>query len=250
MLNHASYDSLVQVYVEDGLVDYTALSSDREMLDRYLGRLKRVDPNEYASWDSDTQKAFWINAYNAITLEGILRNYPIEDGFLRGIRFPKNSIRQIRRFWKTVFVPVMGQQITLDDIEHDILRKEFPDPRIHFVLVCASMGCPILESRAYLPIHLEDRLERATRRFIQDPQRVRLDREKNVLYLSSIFKWYAQDFSLPQASVTGEEIQETEDRDIFDFVEKYLSDEDRRVLNPSAWRIDYIKYDWSLNEKQ
>ncbi|NIA31310.1 MAG: DUF547 domain-containing protein [Actinobacteria bacterium] len=111
----------------------------------------RVDEKDFPTWSENEKKAFWINVYNAVTIEGILRNYPIPwGGFLAKRRFPQSSIRQISKFWDTPFVRIMGKEITLNEIEHEILRKKFADPRIHFALVCASIGCPVLEDHAFL----------------------------------------------------------------------------------------------------
>jgi hypothetical protein len=245
---HAAFDSVLHQYVEDGLVDYAALVSDRGALHRYLETLINLDPEEFETWDSDAKKAFWINAYNAITIEGILRHYPIRGGSVQGFPFPKNSIRQIRGFWKTVFVPVMGLEISLDQIEHDILRKEFNDPRVHFVLVCASLGCPILESRAFLPDNLNARLHQATLRFVRDPEYVALDLDTRIINLSRIFKWYAEDFYAIEPVETHPRLK-VEEKNIIGFLKQYLPDADTKLLNTREWRIRYTKYDWTLNEK-
>ena len=134
--DHVVFDNLLQKYVSNGLVDYRGLKDNRAQLTTYLERLEQVDPNEFNQWSKSAQMAFWINAYNAITIEGILRNYPIQwGGLIARSRFPQNSIRQISGFWNKVFVKVMGKDMTLNDIEHKILRKEFDDPRIHFAIV-------------------------------------------------------------------------------------------------------------------
>jgi hypothetical protein len=148
--DHAIFDTLLQKYVKNGLVNYKALKANREPLKEYLKQLEQIDPSNFKKWSSDEQKAFRINAYNPITIEGVLRNYPIQwGGFIARARFSQNSIRQISDFWDTVFIKVMGRNFTLNHIEHEILRKKVNDPRIHFTIICASIGCPILESNVF-----------------------------------------------------------------------------------------------------
>lgn len=104
-------------------------------------------------------------------------------------RFPQSSIRQISKFWDTPFVRIMGKEITLNEIEHEILRKKFADPRIHFALVCASIGCPVLEDHAFLPDNLDVQLDDAAKDFITNSNKVRLDKSRKKLFLSAIFDW-------------------------------------------------------------
>jgi hypothetical protein len=248
--DYTAYDEFLHQYVENGLVDYAGIKSDKTLLDKYLEQLRRVDLQRFQSWSPSERKTFWINAYNAITIEGIVRNYPIEPGgFFAKMRFPDNSIRQIDDFWNTVFVKVMGRDITLDEIEHEILRKQFKDPRIHFVLVCAALGCPLLESRAFLPEDNEERLDGAASDFIANPEKVRLDREANKLYLSSILKWYKEDFACPPGArrLFGE--YREDDCGIVDFVSRYMPQSDRDYITEHHPKIEFLDYDWTLNEK-
>jgi hypothetical protein len=248
--DYSSYDEVLQRYVKDGLVDYAGIKSDNGALEDFLQQIRHIDATQFQTWPPDEQKAFWINAYNAITIEGIVRNYPIEPGgFLARKRFPNNSIRQIGDFWDTVFIRVMGDEITLDDIEHEILRKQFKDPRIHFVLVCAALGCPTLESSAFFPKDLEGRLDRAASDFISNPDKVRLNRKQNRLYLSSILKWYKEDFVCPAASQPLYDNYRKKDRGIVEFVTRYMPEADRRFIIEHHPKIKYLDYDWTLNEK-
>lgn len=246
----AVFDELLQTHVKNGRVDYQALQANREKLTDYLDQLEHVNPDDFGKWSKNEKMAFWINAYNAITIEGILRNYPIQwGGLIARSRFPQNSIRQIGGFWDKVFVRVMGKDLTLNDIEHKILRKEFDDPRIHFVIVCASIGCPKLESRAFFADDLEHRLDQATRNFINDPDKVRLDKQKNILYLSSIFDWYKEDFP---ASTDGKKMFDHYDKSAAGNIELiigYFAEADRRYIAQHQPKIKYLDYDWSLNEQ-
>lgn len=250
-IDHTTYDTLLQKYVENGMVDYGSLKTDRGLLINYLEQIESVDPEDFKTWSVNEQKAFWINVYNAITIEGIIRNYPIQyGGLIARTRFPKSSIRQIGKFWDTVFIKVMGKDLTLNDIEHNILRKEFDDPRIHFVLVCAAMGCPILENRAFFVEDLDERLDRAAFNFITNPEKVRLDREKNIIYLLSILEWYREDFESSESAGRNFGEYGKKERGVIEFVSRFMSETDREFIVLNLPKIKYLSYDWSLNEKQ
>jgi hypothetical protein len=249
--DHSPCDSLLQKFVVDGMVNYRGLQQNRELLAECLENLEKIDSKDFQSWPQDQQKAFWIDAYNIITIEGIVRNYPIKGGGLFSrMRFPNNSIRQISNFWDTVFIKVMGQDITLDDIEHEILRKEFKDPRIHFVLVCAAMGCPLLESKAFFRDDVHRRLERAANNFINSPEKVKLDQEDNVLYLSSIFAWYKGDFPASDKAQGQFDKYGKKDRGVVAFVTERLPMADAKYIIDRQPKIKYLDYDWSLNERR
>ena len=126
------YAAVLQKYVNDrGLVHYRGLKSDSTSLDAFTVTLETLDPKIYDQWTDKEKSAFWLNAYNALTLKAIVTHYPIQPTFLASLRFPKNSIRQIPGVWDQLRFGVMGRQLTLDDIEHEILRKQFNEPRIH-----------------------------------------------------------------------------------------------------------------------
>ena len=247
--DHAIFDELLQKYVANGLVDYQGLKADQQSMTIYLKTLEQVDANKFQQWTKAEQMAFWINAYNAITIEGILRNYPIKWGsIISRARFPQNSIRQIGGFWDKVFVKVMGRDLTLNDIEHKVLRQEFDDPRIHFAIVCASIGCPILQSRAFFDDDLDQRLEQATRNFITNPGKVRLDKSENVLYLSPIFDWYKEDFPASANGMKKFDNYKKSNAGIIEFVIKYFPEAEQNYIIQNQPKIKYLNYDWSLNE--
>jgi hypothetical protein len=249
--DHQPYDSLLQKFVDEkGLVNYGALKSNQSLLQRYLENLQKLNYDEFQLWSREQKMAFWINAYNAVTLAGIIKNYPIEYGnLISRARFPKNSIRQIGGFWDAVFIQIMKQDISLNEIEHEILRKKYQDPRIHAVLVCAAIGCPILENRAFYPENLDDRLDEANRHFINNPDKVKLDKEKNILYLSSIMDWYKQDYPL---SSTANEFYKHYDEDIrgvIEFVLRYMDEDKKDYILANRPNVKFLDYDWTLNEQ-
>ncbi len=246
--DHSSYDELLTEYARDGMVDYAALKANSTQLDEYLRRLSAVDPSGFNAWSRKEQMAFYINAYNAITIRGIILHYPIQPGgLLSRARFPNNSIRQIGGFWDTPFVSLLGQEITLNRIEHEILRKQFKDPRVHFALVCASKGCPLLSADAYRGATLDEQLDHSARSFVDNEGKVRLDILKNRLFVSAIFKWYAEDFAGADVSDWSAGYAPNE-RGVVSFIAEYIDAERRAFIMNRKPRIQYLDYDWSLNE--
>jgi hypothetical protein len=220
------YGKLLQQYVKDGQVNYTGFKKKEAQLDVYLGYLAATDPTQMAAND---QFAFYINAYNAYTIKLILENF--KNGQ------PPVSIKDIGGFfskpWSIKFVIVAGKTYTLDNIEHDILRPTFKDARIHFAVNCASKSCPPLSSEPYFGNKLDKQLNASTRAFIHNTKENRL--EDTLLYVSSIFKWYKEDF---QKNPVG-------------FFEKYAQGDlkDKLAAQKDRIKIKYLDYDWSLNGK-
>ncbi len=214
---HSTYDTILKNYVIDGLVDYPSLKENREALDSYLQNLAKITEAEFNTWNENEQLAYLINLYNADTLQLIIDNYPVD------------SIRDIgnifRGPWDQKVVSLFGEMITLDNLEHDIIRVDYDEPRIHMVLVCAAIGCPPLVSEAYEGRTLIEQMDTQSHAYLHSEKGFVLDREKGTVYLSSIFKWYGDDFD----SVKG-------------FAEQY-SGEDLEGLS-----IKWLDYDWSLNE--
>ena len=239
---------------EQGLVNYRELQAKPAPLDDYIRRLGKYHRKGYELRDQSQQIAFWINAYNALTLRVIIDHYPIQSGgFFASMRFPKNSIRQIDGAWDGIKHNVMGESMTLDQIEHKILRKQFKDPRIHMALVCAAMGCPPLRNEPYVggqsDGQLDDQLDDQARKFFSNPDKFRIDRANQTVHLSSIFKWFGKDFKEKYA--TGEFRQLSGDaRPVMAFAVKYVAPREAQYLKTQDYRIEYLDYDWSLNEQR
>ena len=223
--SHDLFDRVLQQHIDSqGNVDYAALKENPQDLETYLDRLATFNPE---TLPYQAKLAFWINAYNALTIKGVIDHYPT------------TSVRKIKRFggfFRRIKFRVGGKNYTLNDIEHGIIRTEFVEPRIHFVLVCASGGCPILENRAFIPETLEERLDNATSNFVRNSEKVRLDTENRVLYLSKIFEWYAEDF------------EDTHDS-LLDFIVDYLPEADAKFLKRETVEVRYFDYDWGLNDQ-
>lgn len=239
---YAVYDGMLKTFVTDGRVDYLALKADPGALERYLDSAAGVLEAQFNSWSEPQRLAYLINLYNAATLRLIIDHYPVK------------SIKDIGSFfkgpWDQPVVRLFGEIITLNELEHDILRKRYNEPRIHMALVCAAKGCPPLLSEAYTAKRLNEQLEAQSRRFLISPAGLRIDRDRNVLYVSSIFKWYGDDFRdrySPADGFIG--LNETE-RSVANFCRGYLSASDGDYLAKGAYSIKYLDYDWSLNERQ
>ncbi len=227
---HAAWSAILRRYVHDGQVDYAGLKRQGDAkLSRYLQALASICPEEPVRWTREERLAFWINAYNAYTVRLILDHYPI--GSIRSIGLLPGAA------FRTAFIPMqslMGKAISLENIEHGILRKEFHEPRIHFAIVCASKSCPALRSEAYLAAELEQQLEDQARRFVRDPSKNRFDGGSRTLYLSSIFTWFREDFE----GAAGR---------LVDYVSRYADEPTAAALREPGVRIEFLEYDWSLN---
>lgn len=242
---HAAYEAVLARYDKGGRVNYAALSADSSRLDLFLDWAARLSPEAVASWPETDQIAFWINAYNAITLKVIVTHYPIKARFMASWTYPKNSIRQIPGVWDRLTFQVAGEAVTLDHIENDILRKRFHEPRIHFALVCASVGCPELRSEPYRGSTLNAQLDDQVSRFVGDPSKFRIDPGSGRVYLSPIFKWFSSDFEVSAPSVgEGARLKNPG----LSFLRRYLDAPTRAFLERGAYSVTYLDYDWSLNE--
>jgi hypothetical protein len=248
--SYGSYDRILKAYVDDrGMVYYRGLKAQPKDLDAFVAAAGRLDPHGFAKWPESEKIAFWINAYNALTLQVIIRNYPIRSSFFRSLIYPKNSIRQIPGVWDKIRFQVVGRRMTLNDIEHGILRKKFDEPRIHFALVCASIGCPKLRSDAYQGARLSRQLDDQTRQFLRNAEKFRIDRHDGRVYLSPIFKWFGGDFVKTYATEKGFGGHDGTDRAVLNFISRYLADVDRAYLVSGEYDTEYLDYDWSLNEQ-
>jgi hypothetical protein len=229
---HPAWTRLVRRYVSGGLVDYAALKRDgRPALDPYLRSLESVERAELEAWPRSDQLAFWINAYNAYTVKLVLDHHPLRS--IRSIGFLPGSA------FKRKFIPLeraAGRKLSLDDIEHRILRARFQEPRIHFAIVCASRSCPVLRDEAYRGGDLDAQLDGAARAFLRDPARNRYDPASRTLSLSSIFEWFRGDFESAAGTLPA-------------FVARYADEGTAEALRRGGVKIEFLDYDWSLNER-
>ena len=239
---HGQFDGVLKQFVQNGLVDYAGLKANPGKLDRYLDSLAKVTESQFNSWNEIQRLACLINLYNAATLRLILNHYPLK------------SIKDIGSLfkgpWDQPVVRFFGRTLTLNTLEHEILRKKYTEPGIHMALVCAAMGCPPLRGEAYVAEKLDAQLDDQAKQFLGNSIKFRIDRKKSVVFLSPIFKWYGEDFRgkySPRAGFDG--LNETQ-RAVVNFCSRYLSPEDRSYLEAGGYSIDFLDYDWSLNERQ
>jgi hypothetical protein len=248
--DYSAYAQILDRYVDGGgMVDYAALKANRVELDGFASALGDLSPAVYAKWGEREKVAFWINAYNALTLRAIIDHYPIESSFVASLRFPKNSIRQISGVWDKLEFRVMGSAMTLDDIEHSRLRRDFNEPRIHVALVCAALGCPQLRAEPFTGTALDAQLDDQSSRLLRDPDKFRIDRAENEVFLSSIFKWFGHDFVRTHGVTDKFKGHAESERAVLNFAVGYLDRVDADYLRYGEYDIEYLDYDWSLNER-
>jgi len=238
---YAGYDGLLKTYVTDGRVDYKGLKTDPNALDRYIDSAAGVPEEQFNSWTQSQRLAFLINLYNAATLKLVVDHYPVK------------SIKDIGSLfkgpWDQPVVRLYGKTITLNHLEHDILRKQYSEPRIHMALVCAAKSCPQLRSEAYTTEKLDEQLNDQSRQYLVSPAGLNVDRKKKVVYFSSIFKWYGEDFVAKYSPTTGFAGLDKTERAVANFCSAYLISADREFLATGGYSVKYLDYDWSLNEK-
>lgn len=219
-------------------VRYAALASDREQLKAYLATLSKVSRDEFSGWAKEQQLAFLINAYNAHMVELILTRYP-------NIKSVWDFGKIFNNPFKQRFIRLLGQDMHLDDIEHGMIRARgvYDDPRIHFAVSCASIGCPMLRDEAYVADRLDQQLETQLVQFLSDRSRNRYNAERNALEVSEIFNWYAEDFSSGLKGINSRE----------QFFARYASlladdPEHQKLIRDQKADIRFFGYHWGLND--
>lgn len=234
----APLDRLLGRFVDSrGWVDYAGIKAEPSELRRQLALLREISPESHPGMfpDREDRLAYWINAYNALVIAGVVNAYPA------------TSVKNIHPqpgFFK-VFHVVGGKSLSLDDIEHNIVRKRFGDPRIHAALNCAAASCPRLRPEIYRPARLDSQLDAAVRDFIRDPEHVSIDRDNRTLVLSKILDWFEGDF-------TGwyKRAFKVNDARMTDYLILHLGEKDRVYLQSRPQiAIRYLPYDWTLNDR-
>jgi len=213
-VDYQIYDQLLQKYVSDeGLVDYNGFSHD-PIFKRYVSVFTKVSPQ--SNWTKEEAMAYWINCYNIFTIQLMLDNMPVK------------SIMDIENAWDRKFINVGGTIYSLNQIEHEILRKDYFDPRIHFAVNCASFSCPKLHNRAFTAQNLKSLLDQLAIGFINDPKRNVLS--SSSVQLSQLFDWYKEDF--------------TKNGSLIDFINKYS-----KTQVAANAKLSFLEYNWSINSK-
>jgi hypothetical protein len=222
MVNHEIWADLLGKYVKPDGVDYTGFKTEEDRLDQYLKVLEDTDPEKLSR---NEQYAYYINVYNAWTIKLILSDYP-------GLKSIKDFGTFLKSPWQKKLVRINGEVLTLDDVEHNILRPRFKDPRVHFAINCSAASCPPLRPEPYLGPTLDQQLDDSTRSFVNDADSYRL--EGNTLYVSRIFKWFSEDFN----------------EDVLGFYLQYADGDLKEKLagQKDTIQVKYLHYDWSLND--
>src|SRR3989338_6542924 len=158
----SAWQKFLDLYLKNDLVNYSAVQTNPALFNTIVSQLENVKKEEYARWSEDEKKAFWINAYNIEAMKLVLDHYPLKRSLgLQALRYPANSIQQIPDVWNQEARIILGKKVSLNYIENEILRKEFQDPRIHFAIVCASLGCPVLRYEPYVSDRLDSQFNDA-----------------------------------------------------------------------------------------
>lgn len=247
------YSEVLQRFVDDdGLVDYAGVKGESTFAN--FGSVNQVVGTPFWDatkkswmWGSESERmAFWLNSYNAITLKLIVDNYPIQPSEGR-TKYPANSIRQVPGSWEHEKFEALGRDVTLDEIEHKILRAEFKDPRIHMALVNSAVSAPKLRREPYIGTQLGTQLDDQARQFFHDMRKFHIDREAGEVWVSPIFNWFMDDF-LPEASKNYPR-HIAQQKALTAFASKYVSAEDAKYLQEGKYVVMYFEYDWTLNEQ-
>jgi hypothetical protein len=240
---YATYAAILRPHVRVPRVDYAAVKANRAVLDRVIAQFASPAASHEPRWTREQRMAFWINAYNVFTVRAVVDHYPIQAGWFT--LYPRDSIRQIDGVWTELKWQAAGRTVTLDDIEHRILRPTFKDARIHFAVNCASISCPPLAAQPYRPETLDAQLNEAARTFLASSEGVRVEGER--LLVSSIFKWYGEDFiqEYAPAAPSGPDAQR---RAILGVVIKHGPAAAAQLARSGRARIGFIDYNWALND--
>ena len=241
---HAAWTALLRKHVrllrggQATQVDYAGFASDRPALKAYLDGLSAVPPATFSRGSRAERQAFLTNAYNAFTVELILTRYP-------DLKSIKDLGSLLSSPWKPKWIPLLGTKVSLDEIEHGMLRKrgDYDDPRVHFAVNCASVGCPALREEAFVASRLDAQMDEQTLRFLSDRSRNRYNTQRGRLELSKIFDWYGEDFRVGHRGIAS----------LPAFVARYadqLADApaDRERIRSGTVDIVYADYDWALND--
>jgi hypothetical protein len=241
---HAAWTALLRRHVrllrggQATQVAYAGFRTDRAALKAYLDSLSAVTPSTFAGWTRAERQAFLINAYNAFTVELILTKYP-------ELKSIKDLGSLLSSPWKPKWIALLGAMVSLDDIEHAMLRRrgDYDDPRVHFVVNCASIGCPALREEAFVAARLDAQMDEQALRFMSDRTRNRFNPQRGRLELSRIFDWYGEDFRLGHRGIVS----------LAAFAASYadvLADAaaDRERIRTGRADIAFLDYDWALND--
>ncbi len=231
--SHQLFSDVLSTYVKDGKANYKGLKANPAKLNQYIEQLSSVSASDLGDWSKNEKLAFWINAYNAFTLNVIIDHYPVK------------SIKKIKggKVWDKVKFNAGGKEQTLNDIEHKRLRAELKEPLIHFAINCASIGCPVLSNEAYKAANLYEHLEESAKGLLKNREQFRIDYQSKKIYFSKIFKWFGEDFDK-----FNEVTNYKKENGIMSFAVKYLPKAKGNFIKNNKLDVKFLSYDWDLNE--
>lgn len=246
---HAAFTAELQKYVGMSQVDYGEWKKSPANLKRYIDDLKAIGPEEYSKFSEGEKKALWLNAYNALTIYLVLEKYPIQG---KKDYYPKDSIRQIDGFWEDNFITIGGKKASLAQIEHNLLRRDFRDPRTHFAVVPAALGGATIERVAYSAPGLDRWLDRKAREYLGSDKNVRVDTAEGIVYVPQLFRWFPLDFA--KSVGLGKAFPPpTDDQIIVAYLKKKGTPELKAKIEAMGKddediRVIYEPFDWTLND--
>ncbi len=233
--SYADWSEILGKHVRGDRLDYAALKKESAKLDGVLNALASVTPAQLGSWDEEQRFAYWINVYNAFCVKLVVDDYPIDSiRDLGGTLFGK--------VWDKEFIPLAAHHpegdndsLSLNDVEHGILRAQFKDARLHAAINCASISCPPLRAGAFTPKQLDAQLEEQMRAFVGDPRRNKIMAGERRVRISALFSWFSEDFERDAGSVQA-------------YIARFAPGADKAWINDA--RVDHLDYDWNLNDIQ
>jgi len=234
---YSAYGQLLQAFVHGDRVDYESFSDKKDELQKVVAGFGALSADSLKAMSRDDQIAFYINAYNAITLYSILERYP-----------DIKSIKDIKGVWDKRKWNVAGEQLTLNDIENKKLRANYSEPRIHFAINCASLGCPPLSPAPFLGSTLDKQLAERAHSFFNDPERFMYDNTSGTLQITKIFKWFGDDFLANKNPRPKNGKLSEREAAIVAFIAARLPQKLSQQVLDGAKSLDYMEYGWTLND--
>jgi hypothetical protein len=236
-----------------GFVNYAKLHRHRSILNNTLQRLANLEPEVFITWSRNEKIAFWINAYNVCTLKGIVDNYPISPSRFMLLFYPADSVMHIEGLRDNMFFMIMGIQYTLEEIERDALLARFEDPRICFAISYGTISSAALRNEPYIGKVLDTQLDEQVRTYFTRPDGLQIDQTGNIVRVSPIFKmykWHEDAFIKRYGTNKLFREKESIDRAILNFIKDYVSPANALYLKQGTYTIEYLKYNWQLNQQQ
>jgi hypothetical protein len=249
---HEKCADILNTYVDSsGMVDYETLKRKRLELKHLLDEFENLERDVYDSWSKEDKIAFWINTYNTQMLNIIVKNYPIQSSRWLRLLWPPNSIRHIKGIWSKYKFLVMDEEFTLLRIEQQFFRKKFDEPRVFFALCQASLSSPPLRNKPYYGDKLYQQLDDQVKKFLSSPKAFKIDRDNQMVCLSAMFKptWFGKEFVRKYNTDKKFKDKEPVVRAVLNFITNYVPEQDVNFLELENYSVEYMKYDWKLNEQ-